>query len=533
MARDLALSCYPLLSELLGLPIFRGSRILGGHAGQERTVTGLNLSDTPEYYKWLSAGELMVTTCYAIRNDPRALADYVPNLAAKGISGLCLKPAQYLGEVPQVMVDCANELGLALVELPADLRFSAITKAVSDELLRRQATLLRNTLTVNEMLTRTIVEGAGLEEIVGMVSQLTGSSVLIIDCINDRRALSLTADDESRFAELSSDAVNGTVIAEGRMYVLEVGGYSFGFLYIYDVKHPAAETDEDIMRQVLQTIPLEISRERRVRESGDQHFNDFLLHLLSDRILDEPMELARAESFRLDLSQNHLIVRARVADRTAGGNKYVGVFQRTLLSNEIKSTVNNLGLSIRIIRTGEEHLILLSSPLDNHGFAVVAARFPMAVEQFVEKYGALHIVAGCGRPYAGIAGLVRSDKEARLAIRVALARDCGLVRFDELGLMRLIYAGDPDREIEEFMREMLGPLIDPSYPKGAELLSTLERYFYCFGNLKRMSEEMFTHYNTMVYRIKCIREITGLDLRIPEERFRMELALHLYRLTKH
>ena len=200
---SISLSYYPCLSELLTLPVFRGSRLLGCQTGLERVVTGVNLSDTPEYYKWLCAGELMVTTCYSIHDDPAALAQFIPTLAAGGMSGLCVKPGQYLGQVPQTMVNQAEMLGLPLVALPEDVRFSDITKAVSDELLRRQTALLHSTITVNEMLTRTIVEGAGLEEIARMVTDLTGCSVLILDCINDRRALSLTEADAVRFAGLT------------------------------------------------------------------------------------------------------------------------------------------------------------------------------------------------------------------------------------------------------------------------------------------------------------------------------------------
>lgn len=531
MARSIDLSFHPSLSELLSLPVFRGCRVLGGRAGLERPVSGINLSDTPEYYRWLSAGELMVTNCYAIHGDPEALAGFVPMLAGKGLSGLCVKP-QYI-EIPAAMAQQADALGLPLVELPMEVRFSDITKAVSDELLKRQTALLRSTITVNEMLTRTIVEGAGLEEIASMVSDLTGGSVLILDSINDRRALSLTDSDAARFADHSPDEINGAIIAGAQMHVLEVGGHSFGFLYIYDVDHPLAEQDEGIMSQVLQTIPLEISRERTVRESGDQHFNDFILHLLSDHLVDEARERARAESFGLDLSQNHLIVRAHLTERRDAGNKYAGVFQRTLLSNEIKSTLTNLGLSTRIVRTAEEYLLILSSPLDNHGFAAVAGHFPRLADKLNGEYPALRITAGCGRPHADIPGLVQSDREARTALKAASSRGCGLFCFDDLGLLRLVYSSDPEREIDAFVHETLGALLDPGQPRSAELLNTLESYFRNFGNLKRISEEMFAHYNTVVYRIKSIREVTGLDVHVPAERFRLELALNLYRFSGH
>ena len=312
------------------------------------------------------------------------------------------------------------------------------------------------------------------------------------------------------------------------MYVLEVGGHSFGFLYIYDMEHPIEEQNADILSRVLQTIPLEIARERTVRESGDQLFDDFILHLLSDRITNEARELTRAKSYGMDLAENHLIVRARLTESQGAGNPYAGEFQRTLLANEVHSTLTNLGLSVRRVRSGEEHLLILSSPLDDHGFSALASRFPPLVEQMNRGYDALNITAGCGRPHTGVAGLIQSDQEARVALRASAAKGGGLTCLDDLGLLRLIYASDPDQEVHDYIQETLGRLLSAGPPRSTELMNTLESYFRNFGNLRRMSEELYTHYNTVVYRLKSIQEITGLDLHVPSDRFRLELTLYLY-----
>lgn len=531
MNPSVSLAFHPSLSELLGLKVFQGSHLLAGHGGLERLVSGINLSDTPEYYKWLSPGELMVTTCYSIRNDPEALKAFVPTLADHGMAGLLLKPGQYLGQVPPAMLDAAQELNFPLVELPETVRFSDITKAVSDELLKRQTALLRSTLAVNEMLTRTIVEGANLDEIACMVSNLTGTSVLILDSINNRRARCFTEADSARFSALPEEQVYRDLIAGSRMYMLEVGGHSFGFLYLYYPDPIKEELDYGIMSQVLQTIPLEIARERTVREWGDQHFKEFLLHLLSDPITDEQSEIARAAAYGLNLEQNHIVLRARVSDRPSGDNSYAGVFQRTLLVNDIQTTLSNLGFSLCILSSSEEFLLVLTSNLDSRTLSPKVSQLPDLIKRLQAEYTSLSIIAGCGQPHSGLKGLVQSDKEANIALRAAEAQGGGLTCFDSLGLLRLIYASDPDGEIQTFIQETLGKLLEHDEAKGAELMRTLETYFQCYGNLKRMSEEMYAHYNTIVYRLKSIREITGLDVHQPTQRFQLELALRLYRLT--
>lgn len=53
---------YPTLQEVLRLPVFAGCTVCGGAAGLGRRVSGVNLTDTPDYARWLAQGELLITT---------------------------------------------------------------------------------------------------------------------------------------------------------------------------------------------------------------------------------------------------------------------------------------------------------------------------------------------------------------------------------------------------------------------------------------------------------------------------------------
>lgn len=80
-----------------------------------------------------------------------------------------------------------------------------------------------------------------------------------------------------------------------------------------------------------------------------------------------------------------------------------------------------------------------------------------------------------------------------------------------------------------FVQETLGRLIEYDRTKNAELLRTLECYLKNMGNLRQVSKDMYTHYNTITYRLKNIIEITNLNINHYEDRFRLELALSLYK----
>lgn len=133
------LTQYPSLREVLRLPAFAGCRLCSGEAGAEQPVQGVNITEIPDYDNWIKAGELLVTTGFALTEDQNAVFRLLRTAKEHGLSGVCIKPGRYLPDsLPIALLQLADELSLPLVEVPGDVRFSDLTAAVSQEITRRQ-----------------------------------------------------------------------------------------------------------------------------------------------------------------------------------------------------------------------------------------------------------------------------------------------------------------------------------------------------------------------------------------------------------
>ena len=130
---------YPTVEEVLALAAFSGCRILGGSAGCQRRVRGVNLTDTPDYARWLSPGELLLTTGFALAGNEAAIEALLPTAAERGLAGVGIKPGRFLPDpLSGSLAREADRLGLPLIALPGDARFAALSAAVSREIARRQ-----------------------------------------------------------------------------------------------------------------------------------------------------------------------------------------------------------------------------------------------------------------------------------------------------------------------------------------------------------------------------------------------------------
>jgi DNA-binding PucR family transcriptional regulator len=119
---------------------------------------------------------------------------------------------------------------------------------------------------------------------------------------------------------------------------------------------------------------------------------------------------------------------------------------------------------------------------------------------------------GVGEPCENVADFPRSYRQAKLALRLLAVteRDDRVVRFDDLGVYRLL-AGieDPD-EVERFVQRWI--------------VRTLGHYLDRGGSYDATSAALIVHRNTLKYRLQRIRQITGLDLSDPETCFNLKLA---------
>lgn len=521
---------FPTIKELLELPVFSGSRLLCGELSLDRPVSGVSLSDIPDYYNWIYPHELLVSTCFAIHDDPTAISGFIQTLDAHGLSGVCVKTSRFLGQMPEAMLSAAKRLEFPLIELPEQVRFADITKAVSDERLRRQTALLRSSLSVNQMLIQTITAGASLEQIADMVGKITGGSVLLVDSLNRRQAHSVCRRDADRFTGMDKSSLRQALLREADCYEMRVDGHSFGALYLCRTGRAPALNDE-MLAQILQTIPLEISREHSVRERESHSFSEFFHHLVSDRIMDDQWEQYRAKAFCLNLSQPHALLYLRIQMRKDTGH-YAAIFQRTAFFQALRQQVDSLGLDIHIMSQNDLDLLLLEARGDCDPLESSLLRIPSIFRALQADYPALAVGGGCSRSHAGIPGLSLCRWEAQLALKAAEDRgENGFLRFDQLGILRLLYSGDPHREVGLFVQETLKGLLAPDAPHSGELLETLDCYFRNLGNQRRMAQELYVHYNTVAYRLKSIQEITQANLNDPAERMQLELALYLHKFN--
>ncbi|MCG8922719.1 PucR family transcriptional regulator [Lentzea sp. CC55] len=155
------------LARTLALPVLAGdvSRPVGW-------VHGTELADPTPF---LEGGELLLTTGLPAVDD-----DYVRRLVGAGVVGLGFGTGLGHDSVPPALVAAAGDAGLGLVEVPREVPFIAISKAVSKALAADEYAALTRTSEAQRALTRAAVR-TGVAGVVRRLGRWVDGGVVLLD----------------------------------------------------------------------------------------------------------------------------------------------------------------------------------------------------------------------------------------------------------------------------------------------------------------------------------------------------------------
>lgn len=248
---------------------------------------------------------------------------------------------------------------------------------------------------------------------------------------------------------------------------------------------------------------------------------DVLEALLAGKAASETVR-RQAASLHLDLEENYLVLLARRHD---GSTQDVG-----------RPSFPERGAMRKAVDTAKSHLRPASgSLLVGIRHDEVVALFPLAGPDL------LHVVKEQGNAFAGAAssdgfcvaiggwhpgppGISTSYSEAKEALDIAVKEQISgrAIAFDEV-LLEHILSSSP--RTERLLADAVLPLHNYDESHGTDLIPTLHAYIASGFNLTRSAALLCVHANTVVYRLRRIKEITGRDPHHPDDLILLSLGL--------
>lgn len=534
------------MAEALELPALAGASVLAGRAGLDRLVTSVNIMEVPDLLPWVRRHELLLTTGYPLRPH-EDLASWIGDLDDHGLSGVAVKFARYVDELPPEALAEADRRGLPVLSLPHGLGFDEVINQVLTVVLNRRAATLARAEQVLADLVGVVIAGGDLDQVCqGVVNHLAQAALVTT---MDGRVLAAAGDVPARLGELPGFDSSGRFLVESevpgisrehagwhRLVARIPGGRADAGRLLLLAQRPFSDEDTHVVGQATTAAALAITKQQAVTAVEAKYRADFLRDALLGRAGSPERVAAHAHELGWQLRRPMAVVVAETQEAQEESDDPVSHTLPERFRAAWELAVGAHDETTAVAGYSQEVVVLLAVPesLDPAG---VTDRVSLMARQVHGQGGGGRrtFATGISRTITDLADLPRAYTEARRAVQVGrrLHGPSATTHVDALGVFRLLSQIEDRAEIDAFVGETLGPLAGDAPGDGGEaddLRRTLSVLLDNNLNVASTARDLHLHYNSLRYRIGKLERLLGPFTTDPRLRFAIMLALQTRQL---
>ncbi|MEV6825204.1 GAF domain-containing protein [Amycolatopsis sp. NPDC051102] len=371
---------------------------------------------------------------------------------------------------------------------------------------------LERTAEVHERLTKLVIQGKGVEEVVHATAAVVRGHVLVVD---EHGTTVATSGEEgealpAEIAEAGADARrSGHTLVRDRLCVVPMITESepLGTL-VHVGTSPIGDTDRRILERAALVAALVLVTRRRMAEAEARVRGELLGELLSHPAQDYDVLRHRASILGVDLDACRVLVVAHL-DGAA--------------RERIYPALAALARRFRGLATHHHDTVVLLAPGED------ARTVAQAATRELSRATRNRVTAGvaCVPHPTAVAG---AHEEAAKCMRalIALGRHGETAAAGDLGFVGALFNGHPD--VAGFVTATLGPVLHYDSEHRADLLRTLEVFCETGQNARNTAQILHLHHNTVSQRLARVGRLLGDDWRAADRLLEIQVALRLHRV---
>lgn len=306
-----------------------------------------------------------------------------------------------------------------------------------------------------------------------------------------------------------------TVIGDKREDILIWPIHKEGVMgYLVVLAHEIQDMGAKYVAIASRALMIEMVRKQEIYESIQKYKDDFIRDILFNNYDGFDTAFRSGKMWGWDFSVPYIVMLMDINTREIDIDQIRPIVEKQLLSISPQCIIGKIGNSLVILY-----------PVTEQKQTTWKSGIQKLYKQAMEQLHEISFSLGVGKYYEDTNMLYRSYQQAKIALELGeLSKLLGVAFFEELGAVRLFY-NQSEQELEEFIDEVLGPIIKYDAEKDNDLLQTLWEYFRADTNITVATQNLFIHSNTLRYRLKKIEELLSKSLDDIETKFNIYSAL--------
>jgi purine catabolism regulator len=514
--------------DLLDLPGL-GLSVVAGREGLDNEIRWAHTSELADPTRWLSGGELLLTTGLGPKGSPSHQRAYVNRLVKARAAGLGFGMGFGFDEVPAPILRAADRAGLPVLEVPYPVPFIAIAEAVSMTLAEERMRELQMSVDVHDRLAHLVTEGSGPADVLDEMVLIAPGWVYLFEpsgrLIAAARSDSAPQPDEvwralpqglwERGGPTTSSALRP---GASELAIAVASGKNTEGVLVFGRSGPIDALERVVVRHAATVLGLLLAAQRAIVSAERRVAGDLLTDVLRGNVTGPELER------RLELTGFGSA--SRISVIVLDGGAALDPEATDEISWWMESTLSeSCGARVAVVDGRATAVVDHAAPVELAG---------SLIERFHERLtgGGLQ---GEARAAVGEAvapsDVARSYASAVLALEVAPGGQ-RVVSLGDLGSYSLLLSLQSRPMLETFVRSILGSLIDRDSERGSDLIASVRAFVQAGGRWEEGAEALGVHRHTLRYRINQAQDLIDRDLASAEDRMEIWLALRAYDLLR-
>lgn len=546
------------IKDLLDSNQFPGMKLLNSASGGgNKEMSGIQIIETSDMERYLSGGEILMTSLKAYEGISESeFQKHMEAFVKLQISGFIVKRNQQTESQKRLfdlLMQYSEEYHLPVIEIPADMYYWGIIKYVLMQIFDLKIAKLSYFKTTHDNLSVLLLNELdvlkNIDNILQQIDRMVGNPLSLYD--ENRNCIATTDPTLTgfEFAKEVEEYRPDVMVAkypylrQARVYteyIKKFDVYTQMRFYLVITEKNEALTTLDFISLENAIVVLQYLLMRRAAEENiaKKYHKDLGYRMLNGSLTNtELREVADILGFKKTDEFRVITCCLVPPDNTA---KFTPLQLET--TEFVKQELLQL-LPKSYIYCNTNQIIYIHKEQDEeneYDFRKNLENIQQSIQnQLIQKEIEINFVIGIGKRVKGYSQLKESFEDSQTAIEyidmirtVIGDKDRSVVDSSKLGFFRMLAKPENKEQLWSCIPESLYKLYDYDTQKKGDLVDTLECFLNNNQSQKKTSKEMFVHYRTIMYRLRKIVEITGIDFSNPAEMLIVRNGLMLMRIVE-
>lgn len=494
------------VSEILKSDILSCASVCAGRKGLCNTVTSITIAEDTDLLQWLNGSEILLTSLSDASLGSFAYKDYIKCLVEKHISALIVKPRSFLPEIPQEIIESANQYGLPVIELPRNIRFIDVISFIMSLIHKNKSQYY---IEIQSNLSVLLASGAKENDILNYLVDYVPACISLYD--DERNLISRSYSDTFDSKLAIADRINLPIMCMG-----EVNGYIEAVM-----NQVLDENLEILLKTAANLLAVLYLKKYYVAEIEQKYISSFMADLFEGNLDAKQIE-EKAKGYGWKSEDLCCVISVEL-----GSQRHQNKIPEALM--EIAHFIPKENYYFHIDEPCLHIIYRTHDMLPSSSIYGLINNLLSDLNSFMnDKYREFSFYVGISNITNEFSRIPEKISEAYDALQFGHAFGNHIVKYEEMGLLRILATHSNIDNFEQIIPPAVRKLAEYDKANNTEYLETLDILLGNNLNLSKTAKQLFIHYKTMLHRMNRICEIAEISLDNRQTRLDVELGVKLY-----